>query len=72
MDTAIEIIKVIIPAVITLIGVLTSLNKTRNLLEYRIAQLEKKQDKHNGMMERLAVLERDMDSAQRQLDEIKK
>ena len=32
-------------------------NKTAALLEYRLEQLEKKQDKHNNLMERMFKLE---------------
>lgn len=34
--------------------------KTRALLDYRLGQLEKKQDKHNNLMERTFVLEGQM------------
>lgn len=32
-------------------------NKTRELLEYRLSELEKKQDKHNSVIERTYKLE---------------
>lgn len=34
--------------------------KTRALLDYRLGQLEKKQDKHNSLVERTFVLEGQM------------
>ena len=38
---------------------------------YRIEQLEKKMDKHNGLIERVAVIERDEKTQWKQIDEIK-
>lgn len=48
-------------------GILTS----NRLTVYRIQQLEKKVDKHNCVIERTAVLERDIKTAFRLLDEIR-
>ncbi|SHJ58823.1 hypothetical protein [Thermoclostridium caenicola] len=36
---------------------------------YRIEQLEKKVDKHNNLVERMAIVERDIKTAFRLLDE---
>ena len=38
---------------------------------YRIEQLEKKMDKHNNLIERVAVIERDEKTQWKQIDEIK-
>lgn len=38
---------------------------------YRIEQLEKKMDKHNQLLERVAVIERDEKTQWKQIDEIK-
>lgn len=38
---------------------------------YRIEQLEKKMDKHNDLVERVAVIERDEKTQWKQIDEIK-
>lgn len=38
---------------------------------YRIEQLEKKMDKHNDLIERVAVIERDEKTQWKQIDEIK-
>lgn len=38
---------------------------------YRIEQLEKKMDKHNNLVERVAVIERDEKTQWKQIDEIK-
>lgn len=39
-----------------IIGVVQN-NKTRTLLEYRLLELEKKQDKHNSVIERMYKVE---------------
>lgn len=41
--------------------------KTRALLDYRLSQLEKKQDKHNNLMERTFRLEGDMEVMHEQI-----
>lgn len=41
--------------------------KTRALLDYRLSQLEKKQDKHNNLMERTFRLEGDMEVVHEQI-----
>lgn len=51
----------------SLAGVLTA-NKLTN---YRISELEKKVDKHNSVMERTSVLERDVQTAYVRLDELR-
>lgn len=38
---------------------------------YRIEQLEEKMDKHNNLIERVAVMERDEKTQWKQIDEIK-
>lgn len=38
---------------------------------YRIEQLEKKMDRHNNLIERVAVIERDEKTQWKQIDEIK-
>lgn len=58
---ATEIWVALIPSVLTLIGVWIQ-NSRHNksigeLIEYRVGQLEKKQDKHNELIERVYALE---------------
>ena len=58
------IIGSIISGCVSLIACMWQHNKTIALLEYRLQELEKKQDKHNGLMERMFKLEQkvaDMD-----------
>lgn len=49
-----------------LTGIITS-SKTI----YRIDQLEKKVDKHNGLVERMVVVEQSCKSAHRRIDELR-
>lgn len=46
-------------------------NKTSALVAYRLDQLEKKMDKHNQVIERVTILERDSKTAFSQLKELK-
>lgn len=46
--------------------------KTRALLDYRLHQLEKKQDKHNNLMERTFRLEGKMDEVAHEIVDLKK
>ena len=46
--------------------------KTRALLDYRLSELEKKQDKHNNLMERTYKLEGRMDEVTHEIVDLKK
>lgn len=46
--------------------------KTRALLDYRLSQLEKKQDKHNNLMERTFRLEGQITEVQHEVIDLKK
>lgn len=61
----------IITSGISLVGIIYSYNKMSNLIIYRIEQLEKKQDKHNGLIERMYKVEDSAKSAHHRIDEIK-
>ena len=52
----------------TLGGSLLGVLMANRLTNYRIEQLEKKVDKHNSVMERTAVLERDLKTVFRLID----
>lgn len=56
----------------TLIGVWTSNKKTTALIMYRIEQLEKKVDRHNGVIERTYELEKRTEMQELRLDESEK
>lgn len=46
--------------------------KTRALIDYRVSELEKKQDKHNSLMERTYKLEGQMRECQHEIVDLKK
>lgn len=46
--------------------------KTRALLDYRLSELEKKQDKHNNLMERTFKLEGQMTEMTHEIQDLKK
>ena len=55
----------------TLIGSVSGILVSNKLAMYRIEQLEKKVEKHNTVMERTAVLERDLKTAYNRIDDLK-
>lgn len=44
-------------------------SKSMAVIEYRIQELEKKMDKHNNLIERMAIVERDLKTAFNRIDE---
>ena len=67
MQYIVEIIIALIAFAGTLIGAFMANNKTL----YRIEQLEKKVEKHNNLVERMAVVQNTLKSQQHQIDEIR-
>ncbi len=61
----------IITSVVTGIATIVSIVLSSRLTVYRIERLEKKVEKHNEVVERMAVVERDVKSAHKRLDCIK-
>lgn len=70
----------LITAISTIIGALISgvvslfvsskqYDKSVALIEYRINELEDKMDKHNNLVERVAIIERDVKTAFNRIDE---
>ena len=66
-----EIIVAIISLIGTLFGTFAGIITSTKLSNYRIDQLEKKVEKHNSVIERTAILERDMKTVWHEIDEIK-
>ena len=64
------IISSLISAAVTLIVCLISQNKTKALIAYRLEELEKKQDKHNSVIERTYKLEQDVAVIKEQVHEL--
>ena len=56
----------------TLVGSLGGILTANKLTTYRIAELEKKVDKHNNHVERMVVLERDVKTLWNRSDENRK
>lgn len=65
----------VIVAVLSMVGTLAgsffSNNKTTALITYRIQQLEEKVNKHNNLVERMAIVERDLKTAYTKIDDLK-
>lgn len=52
-----ELLQVLLPAIISLIGIIITAIITNSVVKYRIDQLEKKVEKHNNLIERMYVVE---------------
>lgn len=65
----------IIVAILALIGTLTGslagILTANKLTNYRIDQLERKVDKHNSVVEKVALLEQSVNSQWKRFDELK-
>lgn len=55
----------------TLVGSLGGILAANKLTNYRIAELEKKVEKHNNVIERVTILEQSQNTAWKRIDEIK-
>ena len=66
-----EIIVAILALCGTLIGSIAGIMTANRLTVYRIEELEKKVDKHNQVVERVALLEADNKNQWKRLDEMK-
>lgn len=55
----------------SLIGTLSGIVISNKLTMYRIEQLEKKVEKHNNVVERTALVEKDLKAVWHNVDEIK-
>lgn len=70
------IIGSIITGVITAVGAIIvsaiQNRKLTTLLEYRMNQLEAKQDKHNSLMERTFLLEHEMTEVKEEIKDLRK
>lgn len=65
-----EVVVAILALIGSVIGSALANNKTQALIGYRIDELEKKVEKHNQVVERTVVLERDMKTAFNRIDEV--
>lgn len=67
-----ELILAALPTVGTLVGSLAGILTSARLTNYRIQQLEKKVEKHNGVMGRTAVLEEQMKVANHRISDLER
>lgn len=65
-----ELITGIVAIVVCVISNAFQNNKTRSLLEYRLTELEKKQDKHNSVIERTYRLEQSVAVLQQKVEDM--
>jgi len=65
-----EIVVALLSLVGTALGSVAGIITANRLTAYRLQQLEEKVNKHNNLIERMAIAERDIKSAHRRLDEI--
>lgn len=73
METVIAaVISGMVTLAVCLVNNRTEAEKTRALLDYRLSELEKKQDKHNCLIERTFKLEGRMDEAVHEIHDLKK
>ena len=63
MENAIIIITGICTVVGTALTSWVSIRQNTKVIDLRLASLEKKQDKHNNLIERMAVVEKDLKNA---------
>lgn len=54
----------------TLIGSIAGIMTSNKMTAYRIAQLEKKVDKHNSVVERVAVIENEIAEIQKDISDL--
>lgn len=66
-----DILLIIIPLAGTLIGSIAGIMTATRLTTYRIDQLEKKVDKHNDVVERVAIIEKDGATQWKRIDELR-
>lgn len=67
LTVILKIIEVIAPLIVALMSVYLS----NRLVAYRVDQLEKKVEKHNNVVERMALMEHDNDTQWRRIDELR-
>ena len=67
-----EVIVAVLALAGTLVGSLAGILTANKLVIYRLEKLEQKVDKHNSVIERVTLLERDNAGQWKRLDELKK
>lgn len=62
----------IIVAILSLVGTFIGSYSGIRLMSYRIEQLEKKVEKHNNVVERMALVEKDIRVANHRIDDLER
>lgn len=65
------ILTILIPLLGTVIGSIAGIMTATRMTTYRIDQLEKKVDKHNDVIERVAIIEKDESAQWKRIDELR-
>ncbi len=66
-----EVTVAILALIGTLAGTFGGILTSARLSNYRIEQLEKKVDRHNGLIERMVAVENSLKSAHKRIDELR-
>lgn len=66
-----EVLVAVLSLLGTAFGSVTGIMAANKLTNYRIAELEKKVDKHNTIIERFALLEQDNNTQWKRIDDLK-
>lgn len=70
-ETVLAAISALGTGVLSLIGVYLANRKSSALIAYRLEQLEKKVDRHNGLVERMTSAEGRLDALEENIKELK-
>lgn len=62
----------IVVAILSLVGTFIGSYSGIRLMSYRIEQLEKKVEKHNNVVERMALVEKDIRVANHRIDDLER
>lgn len=65
-----EVVVGLLSLIGTMVGSAAGILAANRLTNYRIAQLEKKVEKHNNLVERMAIVENSVKSAHHRIDEM--
>ena len=71
MDAWISAAAAVLVGLLSFFGTYLSNRKSQGIIEYRIKLLEKKQDKHNNLIERTYKLEEKMNGVENEVRDIK-
>lgn len=70
-ETWIGVLSAVITGLLSLVGVYLANRKSTALIAYRLEQLERKQDKHNNLIERMYKVEGRLTEAEHDIRDLK-